>query len=410
MSEPGPVDVAVFVPGLDSGGGAEKTALVTARALADAGLTVTCFTDSRVSPGHLREHFGVDMGNVQLEQLPSPRVHRRLPRAVRDLVRDVAHVKAMRARVPGLFINMKFKSELPGIGDRSWYYTHFPHVLHLPTRSGAHAFYLRLVAAARHRLLLRGASRFIDTYEVVLANSEFTREHVHRRWNVDAITLHPPCAQLTGAAAADRAKTILNVGRFQADGPNIPHKRQDVLVQTLADMPDLAADGWSLHLVGAVGTSAADRAYLEHVRTMAHGLPVSLHPNASHELLSELSAHARLYWHAQGYGTDSDRHPEAQEHFGISTVEAMSAGIVPLVYATAGPAEVVQDEPDLTWRTPAELAAKTRALLDPERWTSWHERCRRRAEEFSTDAFSGCLRELYASRVGPLPAHRRGGG
>ena len=209
---------------------------------------------------------------------------------------------------------------------------------------------------------------------------------------------------------SDRTRTILNVGRFQADGPQIPHKRQDVLIQAFATMSDLAAAGWSLHLVGAVGTTAEDRTYFERVQHLATGLAVHVHANASHELLTHLTSHARVYWHAQGYGTDIVLHPEAQEHFGISTVEAMAAGIVPLVYATAGPAEVVQGESELTWRTPQELVAKTRAIITSGRWEHWHDRCKHRAAHFSTDAFAEQITALYLSNVGPLPAPAPGEG
>lgn len=410
MSGPGTTDVAVFVPGLDAGGGAERTALVTSEALASAGLVVSCFTDSSVSHASLREHFGLELTGVQLRRLPSPRFPDRLPRALQDLLRDRAHMKAIRASHPGLFINMKFKSELPAAGIRNWYYAHFPHRLETPSRSPAHSAYLRLVAAMRRRMLHDGAARFIDTYDLTLANSRFTREHIGRRWGVPATVLYPPCAGASGLPASGRQRTILSVGRFQADGPNVPHKRQDVLVDAFARMPDLIADGWSLDLVGAVGNTPADRDYLEHVRQLARGLPVTIHANASHELLTQLSGRARLYWHAQGFGTDGTLHPEAQEHFGISTVEAMAAGIVPIVYATAGPAEVVQHEPALTWRTPEELATKTRALLDHDVWSYWQRRCQVRASDFSTDAFVAHLTELYQTPHRPSPPTGGDGG
>ena len=401
-------DVAIFAPGLAEGGGAEKTALVTAQTLASTGLRVACFDDSGVSRVELGVHFGLDLDGVELRALPSIRLPTRVPQAVRDLVRDWLFARAIRRTNPRLFLNMKFKSELPGLGDNNWYYVHFPHRLEHDTRSRQHFFYLQLVAGTRRAVLARGVGRFIDSYQVVLANSEFTRDHVCKRWNVRATIAYPPCAQAAGVDESARTKTILNVGRFQADGPQIPHKRQDVLIRAFAQMPDLAAAGWSLHLVGAVGTTSEDRTYFEHIRRLAGDLPIHVHANASHELLTDLTSHARVYWHAQGYGTDIAVHPEAQEHFGISTVEAMAAGIVPLVYATAGPAEVVQDESELMWRTPQELVAKTRALITSGRWEHWHGSCRRRAAEFSNDAFARQITALYRSEVGPLPESVRG--
>jgi glycosyltransferase involved in cell wall biosynthesis len=409
MSRGGSTDVVVYAPGLASGGGAEKTALVLAAALADVGLTVTCFTDVAITHEQLRDHFGLELRSVTLRVLPSPRLPARIPRAVADIVRDAAQVRAMRAARPRLFVNMRFKSQLPGVGAQNWYYVHFPQRSEIMVRTRVHATYLRLVSGIRRAVVQRGARRFQDTYQVVLANSEYTRSHVLDRWGVDAITLYPPCAQASGLPAAERTRTILSVGRFQARTPNAPYKAQEVLIDTFARLPDLRRDGWSLHLVGAVGGSDADRAYFDSICSLAEGLDVHVHPNASHELLRSLSDRARLYWHAQGFGTDERLHPEAQEHFGISTVEAMASGIVPLVYGTAGPAEVVQDEPELTWTTQEDLVAKTRAHVAAGRWEHWQERGTRRAAEFSEGAFAEHVVTLYETRVDPSIARRRTG-
>ena len=73
--------------------------------------------------------------------------------------------------------------------------------------------------------------------------------------------------------------------------------------------------------------------------------------------LLELYSRASLFWHAAGHGQDDRRHPERLEHFGITTVEAMAHGAVPLVFPAGGPAEVVAD--GRTWLV-AEFAGRAR--------------------------------------------------
>ena len=51
-----------------------------------------------------------------------------------------------------------------------------------------------------------------------------------------------------------------------------------------------------------------------------------------------------MYWHAAGVGVDELLQPHLCEHFGITVVEAMSAGCVPLVYQLGGPAATVQHQ------------------------------------------------------------------
>ena len=67
-----------------------------------------------------------------------------------------------------------------------------------------------------------------------------------------------------------------------------------------------------------------------------------LHPDASGAELRDLYARASIFWHAAGLGEDPERHPDRYEHFGITTVEAMSAGAVPVVIDAAGQVEIVE--------------------------------------------------------------------
>jgi glycosyltransferase involved in cell wall biosynthesis len=48
-----------------------------------------------------------------------------------------------------------------------------------------------------------------------------------------------------------------------------------------------------------------------------------------------------IYWHASGYGEDEERDPVRFEHFGITTVEGMAAGCVPVVLGKGGQTEIV---------------------------------------------------------------------
>jgi glycosyltransferase involved in cell wall biosynthesis len=42
-------------------------------------------------------------------------------------------------------------------------------------------------------------------------------------------------------------------------------------------------------------------------------------------------------------GEDENRHPEKFEHFGITTVEAMASGCIPVVINKGGQVEIIQD-------------------------------------------------------------------
>ena len=128
----------------------------------------------------------------------------------------------------------------------------------------------------------------------------------------------------------------------------------------------------------------------------AEGLPVRFHVDAPGAELRDLYGRASIFWHATGLGEDEERHPHRLEHFGISTVEAMSAGAVPVVVALAGQREIVEEgRSGLLFTTLAELVAKTREVVDDE---ALRERLSsgavERARAFGPERFATELRAL----------------
>ena len=191
---------------------------------------------------------------------------------------------------------------------------------------------------------------------------------------------------------------ILAVGRFQAPVSSGPYKAQDRLIEAFAQLTELHPT-WRLELAGGTTDRPEDVAYLARLGRMADGLPITLRPDCSYHDLEELYSRASLYWHAQGLGVDLTQHPVAAEHFGISTVEAMSAGALPRVIDAGGPAEVAAPLADARWTTLEELIALTR------RWVGRGVAAREdaahgavaRAREFDRAHFRRRLAQLLGS-------------
>jgi glycosyltransferase involved in cell wall biosynthesis len=222
-----------------------------------------------------------------------------------------------------------------------------------------------------------------DTYGVVVANSEFTRHWVRTYWSLDPQVLYPP---VTMFEAGPKEQLILNTGRFFPADQGHSKKQLD-MVRAFRDLCDRGVEGWTLQLVG--GCDADGQGYLDQVRQAAAGYPVEIAVNASGHELADFYARAAIYWHASGLGEPVDRRPDRLEHFGITTVEAMSAGAVPVVIGLAGQLETVRHGVDgYHFATLRELATRTRDLiLAPERLAEMSASARARAQEFSIDAF-----------------------
>jgi glycosyltransferase involved in cell wall biosynthesis len=229
---------------------------------------------------------------------------------------------------------------------------------------------------------------FLPTYERYLANSRFTATWVQRLWNVPAEVLYPPVRPEVGPA--DKRPLVLNVGRFF--DPRYGHSKKQL--ELIGAFDDMALDGWELALAG--GCDAANREYALAVRRAAIGRPIQVHVNAAGEVVRRLFAEATIYWHAAGYGEDQERNPERFEHFGITVVEAMAAGAIPLVFGAAGPAEIVEHGVNgYHWRTFDELVDLTRRLAaDPFERGRLMAAGHQRARQFSAARFAAELTAL----------------
>ncbi len=190
----------------------------------------------------------------------------------------------------------------------------------------------------------------------IIVNSRFTKNIIDQEYDINSIVLYPPVQPIV--VTGSKGKTILSVGRFE---PSLNAKKQDVLITAFqifaASHPD-----WRLVLAG--GSSSED--WVNKLKAQASNLPITFEVNVSYERLQQLYSEATIYWHAAGYGVDVAKSPELTEHFGISCVEAISAGCAPFVIAKGGQPEIVTDS-SYYWETPADLAKKTAAWISSPR-------------------------------------------
>lgn len=328
---------------------------------------------------------GVEVAALDLEPQPSP-IERLAGRTVEVEVESrAADVPAEITIRSATFV----PSELGGGGDTR---TLGVPLVGVQFGSGLVSAAARLMPV----ILTTGLSTaWTGTYGAVVANSAFTQGWVARRWGVDSDVLFPP---VTLHDRGEKERIILNVGRFfPADRGH--SKRQLELVDAFRRLVDLGHHDWTLHLVGGCAADGAD--YLAEVEAHAAGYPVVVHANAPGHELTELYAEAAIYWHASGLGVDPEREPDVLEHFGISTVEAMSAGAVPVVLGVGGLVETVRHGIDgYHFRTIDGLVSMTDGLIADERQRArMSASAADRARMFGIEAFA----ERFDAIVDALP-------
>lgn len=378
--------VVVF-PDLGSGGGAEKYALVLAVELARLGFQTIVATADGVAIESIGAYHGEDVSALSQLLLPQ-REHRPGERfvAFRDLWQERRWVRILTQQEADLMVSAEYRLSLHGLAKKNVYLVHFPHQDPPPSSRLLNRIYTNIMRRLGG-LMKTGGSDFLAGYQTVVANSRFTARHVLLKWGREASVLYPPCPPVPSGDVG-KERWILSVGRFEPRRASGPHKAQDVMVEAFRSLTDLHESGWRLVLAGTCAESG--RAFVEDLKRRSGDAPVVFRTNVSQAEMNDLYARSSLYWHAQGFGTDPEIDAFSQEHFGMSTVEAMSAKCVPVVYDTAGPHEVVEGVPGVgRWTDVAGLLSETRRIagLDDRERMIVGEACMRRAKSFSRDAF-----------------------
>lgn len=245
--------------------------------------------------------------------------------------------------------------------------------------------------------VMNGATRqdFLDSYHRIVSISAYTQNWVRQLWGRESVVLYPPVSpHLPG----DKDKVIVSVARF-FDHTRGHAKKQLETIEAFRRLVEGGLKGWEYHLVG--GYSELDRAFFERVRAEAQGLPIHLHPNASGAILHKLYARASVLWHGTGLGEKEHRTPYRFEHFGIATVEGMSAGAVPIVVGGGGQKEIVEDGVNgFHVRNTRELAKRTLALTeDDDLRHRMADAARVRAKDFAPGRFACKLNEVVEATL-----------
>jgi glycosyltransferase involved in cell wall biosynthesis len=239
--------------------------------------------------------------------------------------------------------------------------------------------------------------------QALLVYSKFVRDSLDIIHDIPTTILEPAIDDFL-IERTPKERVILSVGRFFRGLYN--DKRYDILIaafkQLYAQLPNTT---WQYRLVGSCGHDDESQKYLEELRESAGGLPIYFHINTPYHDLKRHYNEATLFWHAAGFDVDEEKHPERTEHFGMSTLEAMSARCVPVVINRGGQKEIVSDgESGYLWNSVDELVARSLKLIaDAAGLAAMQTKARERFREFDGDHFSQKLLSILDEGVAAKP-------
>lgn len=229
----------------------------------------------------------------------------------------------------------------------------------------------------------------------VVYNSKFTATFSPQYLSSKASIIYPPVdVTALGTLQEPKQNIILSVGRFDN---LLNSKKQDLLVQVFSQFISQNPNtNWKLVLMGGSLQSETNNTYLLYLRNLAKNLPIEFIVNPNFDKLKQVYAISRIYWHAAGYGVNQTTHPELCEHFGMTPVEAMAAGLVPILVNKGGLPEIVSDGVNgYLWETPAQLLAKTQLIIStPLEFQQMQKLSTESSQKFSKQVFETKILEI----------------
>jgi len=347
--------IGIYDPYLDDLGGGEKYMMTIAECLAKKH-EVFVFWNNKVDFEGIKERFSLDLDKVKLrENIFAPRISffKKIVESQKyDIIIAVSDGSIPFVLAKKLFLHIQ--QPLEKINTSSW----------------------------KDKIKLGRVAG-------VFYNSHFTRKFDEKILSgVKSAVIYPPV--FIPNLEMKKEDVILHVGRFRPknDGAD-DFKKQSVMVEEFKKMFDAKqTKNWKFFI--AVSIKDGDEEIFERLKSSAKNYPIEFFINKTNEELWELYGKAKIYWHASGYGEDLDRHPELAEHFGISTVEAMGAGAVPVAIKAGGQIEIITDGEDgFLWNSLAELKNKTQQLINNHKlWNESSKKAMLRAKDFSKEKFN----------------------
>ncbi|MBU1930893.1 glycosyltransferase family 4 protein [Candidatus Micrarchaeota archaeon] len=234
----------------------------------------------------------------------------------------------------------------------------------------------------------------------VVCNSTFTKNIIDQEYGVNSRVVYPP-VDVVNIKPKRKENIILSVGRFSQ---LTQAKRQDVLIRAFIKLLGSKSDTfkglpfkggrWKLILAG--GSEVGAEEYVAELKEMTKGFPIEIIESPDFKTIKDLFGRAKIFWSASGYGIDEKKEPKKVEHFGIAVVEAMTAGVAPLVYNAGGHKEIITDGSNgFLWNSSTQLFKKTKELIsDKSLLTKISRFAKQESKKYSYEKFEKEVAEL----------------
>jgi alpha-1,2-mannosyltransferase len=382
--------IALVHDSLNPCGGAERLALAMAKALKELGHSVDFYvieaTDwSRVEKLTPYDRRVIDKEYVLPPFKSFPTVYSRLMHWFgRDVVGyhivkkyNYDLVIATKQILVPVFVDvlyMHFPDFLPGFD-----YLYYPERYLYNTMLRIYSRPLELVTKT-----LISSFKTIGYKPVILTNSRFSASIIERFLNTEAIVLYPPVnveKYLTLSKHGNRENIVVTISRIE------PMKNLDIITDIAKEVKEAR-----FVILGSMQSSSYYARLMRRIRMLNLEGRVKILINAPEELKTEILKKAKIYLHTTKY-----------EHFGIAVVEAMAAGLIPIVHKSGGSWIDIVDRGKygMGFGTIEELAETIEYVMNADRTglSELRERAYKGSQRFSFDKFERNITRLLESLI-----------
>jgi alpha-1,2-mannosyltransferase len=364
------IKVGVFCPTLHYFGGGEFVTIAIANTLAQNNHQVILFTTKQVNPKSIRDFFGETL-HPSIKTLTQPTNVN--PKGLAGFYQTIFRSYIAKSKC-NLFIDAYSNCVFPW---NNISYIHYPTLnqysfrKQFPYLLSPHHTEVGIIP---HVVLEKNLVSYND--KLVLANSHYTAQQIQKFSGKQAQVLYPPyTSSIKNTQETPKENLVVTVSRFE------PNKK----LENIPKIASQASKDIKYAVIGRLYNKATLTALESTVKKLDLTDRVKFYPDLPAKQKLELLARAKVYLHTM-----------VGEHFGISIVEAMASGCIPIVHNSGGMKEFVPAK--YRYETLQDAADKIDSAIND--WTPEKtEQSKSIAENFSIENFSLRFMDFFAKYI-----------
>lgn len=362
------MDVGIFSPVINWCGGAEWVTLNIIDALKEQGHRILLLTNNRLDSKKFEDMFHKEVSVDQQIIFP---LRFFSPTNYHNIYTDAIRSLMLKSKCD-LLVDTYSGTVLPGMD--AVYFQNYPLLKAVETGL---PYFRNLLYFYPHRSFLSYKKGDMSN-KLFIANSKFIAEAVNAELGVNPHVLHPSVSDFIlnrdqSHFSDKRDNVVLTIARISY-GKNL---------EIIPRIAKLTNKHVSFVIAGLLDSEQALTSLIRLTKELGVSDRVKIMVNVKRSILRKMLSHSKVYLHSA-----------VNEPFGISIVEAMASGCIPIVHDSGGPKEFVPS--NLRYKSPEEAAEKVEKALSDWSATKSNE-ISKDANRFNEKNFSKQFIDVFSS-------------